>query len=198
MRFDVAAFAVRNWQFTLVAFALLAMLGLNALMTTPRSEDPHFPIPVVVVRAVLPGAEPAEMEQLVADPIEDVLDGLDDVSKISSTSLDGAAVISVEFDWSVNPERKYDEVVREVNALRPNLPAGLARLEVRRVRTTEVAIVQAALTSEHLPMRRLEKLADDLRERLDRTPGVREARYWGAPRSEVRVAVDLGKLAALQ
>lgn len=198
MRFDIAAFAVRNWQFTLVAFALLVTLGLNALMTTPRSEDPHFPIPIVVVRAVLPGAEPAEMEQLVADPIEDVLDGLDDVSDISSTSLDGAAVVSVEFDWSVNPERKYDEVVREVNALRPNLPGGLTQLEVRRVRTTEVAIAQVALASDHLPMRRLEKLADNLRERLDRTPGVREARYWGAPRSEVRVALDLRKLAALQ
>ncbi len=198
MRFDIAAFAVRNWQFTLVAFGLLAMLGVNALMTTPRSEDPHFPIPIVIVHAALPGAEPAEMEQLVADPIEDALDGLDDVAKITSTSLDGAAVVSVEFDWSVNPERKYDEVVREVNALRPNLPAGLARLEIRRARTTEVAIVQVALVSDHLPMRRLEKLADRLRERLDRTPGVREARYWGAPTSEVRVAVDLPRLAALQ
>ena len=176
MRFDIAAFAVRNWQFTLVTFGLLAMLGINALLTTPRSEDPHFPIPIVIVRAVLPGAEPAEMEQLVADPLEDVLDGLDDVNDITSTSLDGAAVISVEFDWSVNPERKYDEVVREVSAIRPSLPQGLTLLEVRRVRTTEVAIVQLALTSDHLPMRRLEKLADTLRERLDRTPGVREAR----------------------
>ena len=138
------------------------------------------------------------MEQLVADPIEDALDGLDDVTKITSTSLDGAAVVSVEFDWSVNTERKYDEVVREVNALRPNLPAGLAQLEVRRARTTEVAIVQVALVSDHLPMRRLEKLADTLRERLDRTPGVREARSWGAPPSEVRVAIDLPKLAAMQ
>ncbi|MDF2901412.1 MAG: multidrug transporter AcrB, partial [Phenylobacterium sp.] len=198
MKFDIAAFAVRNWQFTLVAFALLAMLGVNALLTTPRSEDPHFPIPIVIVHAVLPGAEPAEMEQLVADPIEDALDGLDNVSEITSTSLDGAAVVSVEFDWSVNPERKYDEVVREVNALRPSLPPGIARLEVRRARTTEVAIVQVALISDHLPMRRLEKLADDLRERLDRQPGVREARYWGAPTSEVRVALDLPRLAALQ
>lgn len=198
MKFDVAAFAVRNWQFTLVAFALLSMLGLNALSSTPRSEDPHFPVPIVIVRAVLPGAEPAEMEQLVADPIEDVLDGLDDVADISSTSLDGAAVVSVEFDWSVNPERKYDEVVREVNAIRANLPQGLTRLEVRRVRTTEVAIMQLALTSDHLPMRRLEKLADRLREQLDRTPGVREARYWGTAGSEVRVALDLPRLAALQ
>jgi multidrug efflux pump subunit AcrB len=198
MRFDLASLAVRNWQFTLVAFGLLVMLGVNALLTTPRSEDPHFPTPIVIVRAVLPGAEPAEMEQLVVDPIEDVLDGLDDVKDITSTSLDSAAVVSVEFDWSVDPERKYDEVVREVNALRPNLPAGLTRLEIQRVRTTEVAIAQVALVSDHMPMRRLEKLADRLRERLDRTPGVREARYWGAPRSEIRVAADLARLAALQ
>ena len=74
MRLDVAAFAVRNWQFTLVAFGLLVLLGVNALVSTPRSEDPHFPVPTIIVRTVLPGAEPAEMEQLVADPIEDALD----------------------------------------------------------------------------------------------------------------------------
>ncbi len=198
MRIDIAGFAVRNWQFTLVAFGLMTMLGVSALLTTPRSEDPHFPIPVITVRAILPGAEPAEMEQLVADPIEDALDGLDNVDEITSTSLDGAAVVAVTFDWSVNPERKYDEVVREVNALRATLPAGLTGLEVRRARTTEVAVVQVALVSDQLPMRRLEKLADTLRERLDRAPGVREARYWGAPASEVRVALDLGRLAALQ
>jgi multidrug efflux pump subunit AcrB len=198
MKFDLAAFSVRNWQFTLVAFALLAMLGLNALATTPRSEDPHFPMPIMVVRAVLPGAEPAELEQLVADPIEDALSGLDDVDEIGSTSLDGAAVIQVAFTWDVDTERKYDEVVREVNALRGTLPQGLTQLEVRRARTTEVAVVQLALVSDTLPMRRLEKLADGLRERLDRAPGVRRTEYWGATPTELRVALDLGRLAELQ
>ena len=70
MSFDLAGLAVRRWQFTLVAFALLTMLGLSALMTTPRSEDPQFPFPIVIVRAVLPGAEPTEMEELVAEPLE--------------------------------------------------------------------------------------------------------------------------------
>ena len=198
MSFDPAGFAVGRWQFTLVAFALLTVLGLNAFASIPRSEDPHFPIPIMVVRAVLPGAEPTEMEQLVADPLEDALDGLDDVDEIRSTSQDGAAVVQGSFDWSVDPDRKYDEVVREVNAIRPRLPEGLALLEVRRARTTEVAVVQVALASEHLPMRRLEKVAERLRERLARTPGVRQAEYWGAPPSEVQVALDLPRLSALQ
>ncbi|OYW97755.1 MAG: hypothetical protein B7Z12_21125, partial [Caulobacter vibrioides] len=104
MSFDPAGFAVRRWQFTLVAFALLTMLGLNAFFSTPRSEDPHFPIPIMIVRAVLPGAEPTEMEQLIADPLEDVLDGLDDVDEIRSTSQDGAAVIQVLFNWDVDTD----------------------------------------------------------------------------------------------
>jgi multidrug efflux pump subunit AcrB len=198
VKFDLSTFAVRRWQFTLVAFGLLVMLGINAFTSIPRSEDPHFPIPIVVVRAVLPGAEPSEMEQLVVDPIEDAVDGLDNIDKVESVSLDGAAVVSVHFTWDVDPERKYDQVVREVNAIRGNLPAGLARLDIQRARTTEVSVVQVALTSDTLPMRRLEKVADRLRERLDRVPGVREAQYWGAPPSDVQVTLDLARLSALK
>jgi multidrug efflux pump subunit AcrB len=147
MTFDIATFSVRRWQFTLVAFALLTMLGVSAFLTTPRSEDPHFPIPTMIVRAVLPGAEPAELEQLVADPIEDALSGLDDVDTIASTSTDGAVIISVDFTWDVDVDRKYDEVVREVSALRGALPQGLTQLQVQRARTTEVAVIQVALVS---------------------------------------------------
>jgi hypothetical protein len=109
------------------------------------------------------------VEQLVVDPIEQALDGLDSVAQIRSTSQDGVGVVDVEFSYDVDPERKYDEVVREVNALRGTLPDGLARLEIRRARTTEVAIVQVALVSDTLPMRRLEKAADRLREKLAAT-----------------------------
>lgn len=198
MNLNPAAFFVRRWQFTLVAFALLALLGVNSLLSIPRAEDPHFPIPFVIVHAVLPGATPQEMEQLVAKPIEDALDGLDEVKAVRSANLDGATVLQVEFTWNVDPERKYDQVVREVNALRGSLPQGLTRLEIQRARTTEVAIFEAAVVSDTLPMRRLEKVAHRLRDRLNRIPGVREAKYWGAPQSEVRVAVDLGKLAQLK
>lgn len=198
MNLNPAAFAVRRWQFTLVAFGLLIALGLSALMTTPRSEDPQFPTPIFIIQAVLPGAEPAEMEQLVAKPIEDVMASLDSIDDVASTSVDGAATVQVQFDWGVDPERKYDEVTRELNAIRANLPQGIVRLEVRRVRTIEVAFVQTALVSETLPMRRLEKLADRLRERLERVPGVRRGEYYGAPPSEVRVSLNAGRLAELR
>jgi multidrug efflux pump subunit AcrB len=198
VRFNPAAFFVRRWQFTLVAFVLLALLGLNAFGSIPRAEDPHFPVPFIIVRAVLPGTSPTEMEQLVAKPIEDAINGLDDVKTVRSTSVDSVTVIRAEFQWSGDPERRYDQVVREVNALRGSLPAGLSRLEVQRGRTTEVAIFQVALSSDILPDRRLEKVAHRLRDQLNRIAGIRQATYWGAPQTEARVALDLAKLSQLK
>ena len=198
MSWNPVRFFVDQWQFTLLMFALAAAIGLAAFVTIPRSEDPQFPIPIVVVTAVLPGTTPLDMEQQVARPIEDAMNGLDSLKKLSSTNTDGVSVIKVEFGWDADPEAKYDEVVREINALRPTLPQGIARLDVDRQRTSEVAVVQIALVSDILPMRRLEKVADDLRDQLNGVPGIREAKYWGAPPTEVRVAFDPGKLARLQ
>lgn len=199
MSFDPVAFFIERWRFTIVLIAMAGLLGVNALLSTPRSEDPHFPIPSMTVRAVLPGATPAEIEQLLAKPIEEALYALDDVREVGSTSADGVATVSVDFAWSTDPNRKYDEVVREVNALRgDHLPSAITQLEVLRARTSETAIFQAALVSEGLPMRQLEKTADRLRESIGRIGGIREAEYWGAPGSEVRVALDLARLAQLR
>ncbi|MFZ4690605.1 MAG: efflux RND transporter permease subunit [Polymorphobacter sp.] len=190
-------FAVKRWQITLVVFALLFAIGLSAFLGIPRSVDPHFPSPFINVIATVPGAEPGDMETTIAKPIEDVLQGLDGIVRVQSRSTDSTAVITAEFSWSGDPEKNYDEVVREVNAIRSTLPSALQRLEFQKTRTTEAAVVQFALVSDTASYRRLEKLAKDLRERLNRVPGVRNTRTWAIPIPEVQVAIDPGRMAQL-
>lgn len=194
---NIAAFAVSRWQFTLVAFALLVALGINSLLTITRAEDPHLRFPFIQIFVVMPGANAVDMEQLIAKPIEDVVDGLDEVKNITSNSSEGVTILNVEFEWGVDPERKYDQVVREVNAIRSSLPAAVQRVRVEKSEPVKAAFVQVALVSPNLPWRRLEKIGDDLREKLSRVRGVQEANYNGAPVSEVRVSVDLGRLSQL-
>jgi multidrug efflux pump subunit AcrB len=191
------AFAVHRWQVTLVVFALVAALGAQAFLSIPRSVDPHFKAPFVLILAILPGADPADIEQTVAKPIEDALSGLDNIAELGSTSSDGQAVVQAEFTWESDPDRNFDEAVREVNAIRASLPQGIQRLEFRRFRTTEAVVVQYAIVSETASWRRLEKVGKDLKEAFQRQQGVRVATVWGVPRPEVRVSVDLGKLATL-
>ena len=97
-------FAVRRWQFTLVLFALLIAMGWTAFRDIPRSEDPIFPIPVVSIVAIYPGADPVDMERLVVDPIEDAISELDDLKTIDSRADDGLATIRIEFEWHSDPE----------------------------------------------------------------------------------------------
>lgn len=190
-------FAVKRWQITLVGFALLVAVGLSAFLSIPRSVDPHFPSPFINIVAVVPGAEPSDMETTVAKPIEDVLQGVDGIVRVQSRSTDSTAVITAEFGWDGDPEVNYNDVVREVNAIRSTLPSTLQRLEFNKTRTTEAAVVQFALVSETASYRRLEKYAKDLRERINRVPGVRGSKAWAIPTPEVRVAIDSGRLAQL-
>ncbi|WP_353199049.1 efflux RND transporter permease subunit [Sandarakinorhabdus sp.] len=193
----IIRFAIEKWQITLVVFLALAALGLSAFFAIPRSVDPHFPSPFINVIATVPGAEPADMESTIAKPIEDVVQGLDGIVKVQSRSTDSSAVITAEFSWDGDPEKNYDEVVREVNAIRNSLPSALTRLEFQKTRTTEAAVLQFALVSDTASYRRLEKVAKDLRERLIRVPGVRGTRVWALPTPEMRVALDTGRMAQL-
>ena len=193
----IVDFAVRRWQFTLVAFVMLVALGVASLRTIPRSEDPTFPFPIYTVVAVYPGASPVDVEQLVVDPIEDALRELDDVRRVKTRIEDGVAAITVEFSWGVDADAKYDEVVREVNAVRPDLPADLTRLQVDRTNAALVNVLQVALVAPSAPFHVLAREAERLEERLRSVDGVMGAETWGYPEREVRVAIDPGRLAAL-
>lgn len=195
---SLAGFTIRNWQLSLVLFLLLAALGLASLASISRSVDPHFPIPVVIIVAGQPGADAADMEETVAKPIEEVLQGLDDIEEIASTSFDGQAVIRAEFSWGGDADEYFDEVVREVSAIRDQLPEGLAQLNYNKVRTTESAVLQLALTSETASWRRMEKYAEDIRDAVVRNQGVRNVTIRGLASPEVQVSLDPGKMSELR
>ncbi|MBV6415906.1 MAG: Cobalt-zinc-cadmium resistance protein CzcA [Steroidobacteraceae bacterium] len=190
-------FPIRRYQFTLVAFLCLVALGWFAFANIPREEDPHFKIPGYFITTIWPGADPRDLEQLVAKPIEDKLAELDDVKKIETTITDGVAFIVIEFQAWVDADRKYDEVTREVNALRPALPTDIAQLEIRKLSPGLVNTIQLALVSEDATWRELEDHARELKDTLKTVVGIRTAESWAIPRRELRVQLDLKRMAEL-
>jgi multidrug efflux pump subunit AcrB len=190
----VWAFAVRQWQFTLVLFGLLVAVGVNSYINMPRAEDPSFAYPAVTITLGYPGADPAEIERLLIDPIEEAMNELDDVKKVVSVANDGLGLVLIEFNYVGDPEKKQDDVIREFNRLRPQLPADLNYVDLRRAGPARVNIMQSALVSDTAPWREMEKWAGELEDRLERVPGVRQSESWAYPKSEVRIAVDLDRL----
>ena len=194
----IAEIAIRRWQLTLVLFVLLCALGFSAFQQVPRAVDPHFSMPVVSIVAAQPGADAAEIEQTITKPIEELVQGLEDVQSVNSTSSDGNAVIRAEFDWSGDPDQYFNDTVREVTAIRSQLPADLQKLQFEKIRTTNSSILQIALLSETASWYRMEKYARDISEALGRYQEVRQADIYGLPQPEISVAINSGRLAELR
>ncbi|MBX7125023.1 MAG: efflux RND transporter permease subunit [Cyclobacteriaceae bacterium] len=191
----IAEFSVKNYQFTLIIFVLLLALGLNSLVNMPRGEDPEMEQPSFSIAVVYPGTSPADMEKLVLDPIEKRLNELDDMKHIISDINDGLAVIRVDYLHGENPDEKYQEIVREVNALRSELPQDIYEIKILRFSSTDVSIFQLALVSETAPYRELEKYVEQLEESLEKVKGLKRIQTHGFPEQQLQVSLNLEKMA---
>ncbi|MBP1666844.1 MAG: acriflavin resistance protein [Bacteroidetes bacterium] len=194
----ISELAVKNYQFTIVVFLMLVAMGIYALVSIPQSEDPEFDVPIVPVYAIYPGASPIDMEQLVVDKLEESLNELEDIKKLESTIKDGVASVVVEFVSGSDPDKKFDEVSRQVNMVRSSMPEDLYSLEPLKVAAGNTYIIQSALVSESLSYAELEKYAENIRDAISAIPSIKKAEAVAFPERELHVSVNLPKLSALR
>jgi len=191
----ITDFSVKNYQFTLIVFVMLIAIGVNSLLNMPRGEDPDFQAPTFSLVVVYPGTSPKDMEELVADPIEKRMNELDDIKRIVTRIDDGLAVIRVEFKYETDPDKKYQDVVREMDALRTKLPQDILNIDIQKFSPSDVNILQIALMSETTPYKDLEEWSKKLKERLEKIKTLKNVDNWAFPDQQVRVSLQLEKLA---
>jgi len=190
--------AIDNFQFTLTLVVLLVLAGLVSFMTMPRTEDPPVSKPGSSIIVLYPGATPADMEQLVITPLEEAVNELEDIKKIESSCEDGLAVIHVEFFFGGDPDDKFADVNEKVNSIRGELPDDLLSLQTVKWTIEDTNFLQLALVSDDMDYRQLEYRAENLKKRLERISGVRRVKMWAYPKQEVRIALNLERIAQLK
>jgi multidrug efflux pump subunit AcrB len=195
---NISEFSVKNWQFMLVMFIGVVALGLNSLFNMPRGEDPEFFAPTFAIVYVYPGADALDIEELIVDKVEKRLNGLENVNTLKTSIDDGLAIVIIEYDYSESPDEKYQELVREVDALKSDLPQDIFRVEIKRFSPTDVNIIQLALVSETASKREMGKHADRLKDELVKVKSLKSVQNWGFPASTVRVSLQIEKMALEQ
>ena len=189
--------AVKNYQFTIVIFFLLITTGIYSYLKIPQAEDPEFPISIFPIIAIYPGASPADMEQLVVDKVEESLNELEDIETLKSEIKDGVAIIVIEFSSSTDPDKKFDEILRQINSVRSSLPQDLYSIEALKIQAGNTNIVQSALVSDRSDYRELSKYIEDLKDEVQAVPGVRKVEAVAYPGQELRVALNITRLSQL-
>ena len=191
----ITRYAVKNSPFTLVIFLMIVVVGISTLLSMPRAEDPEMNAPIYTIVAIYPGTSPEDMENLVVDPIEKRVSELDDIKRVFGSMKDGVALVRVDALYGVDVDRKYQELVQEVNALRSELPADMYSIEVFKATPSSVNVLQVALVSENAPRRVLKDQAERLQEELEAVPMLKSVEVNGLPDAAVRIDLQLEKLA---
>jgi multidrug efflux pump subunit AcrB len=180
--------------------ALVALLlGLFAVIVTPREEEPQIDVTMANVIVPFPGASVRDVEQAVATPAEQVLSQIAGVEHVMSTSRPGVAVLTVQFEVGVP---RTEALVRLHDTLRANadwLPRGLGVGEpiVKPRGIDDVPIVTLALyaTDPAAGAADLERVAHSLETEIKRVRGTREVSTIGGPGRAVTVELDPARMA---
>jgi multidrug efflux pump subunit AcrB len=183
----------------ILAIAAL-LLGLVAVMITPREEEPQIDVTMANVMVPFPGAGVHDVENLVAYPLEQKLAELEGVKHVYSVSRPGMAVITVEFQVGVPRQtaivRLYNQVFQNQGFVPPNL--GVGQPLVRPMGIDDVPVMALTLWSDNPAQgpTELAEVAHTLETELKRVPGTRDVYTIGAPERAVVVDLDAAKLAA--
>ncbi|MHA7128543.1 efflux RND transporter permease subunit [Algoriphagus namhaensis] len=193
----ISDFSVRNYQFTLIIFLMAIAVGVTTFVNMPRSEDPVIESPQFPIVVIFPGASAEDMEELVVDPIEQVVYALEDIKKIKTEIKDGSMVMVVDYNYEEDVTEKYQELVREINALRPELPDEILSIEVKRINPSDVNILQLALISENASRAELKIQAERLQEKLEKISALKKVEIHGLSDQIVKAELNLDKISEL-
>ncbi|MDB5094901.1 MAG: acriflavin resistance protein [Candidatus Eremiobacteraeota bacterium] len=153
-------FCLRNPIVVTLFYAFIGAAGLLALARMGRSVLPPIAFGVVTVTAPYPGAGPAEIERLVIEPIEDRLDGIPGLDRVSASAQDGAARIAVRFRFGIAIDVARAQVQQAVDAARSVMPPDLVPPLVSRDDPSQPPILEEAISSAVLSQSALAELTE--------------------------------------
>ncbi|HET9485306.1 MAG TPA: efflux RND transporter permease subunit, partial [Xanthomonadales bacterium] len=176
------------------------LLGLFAVVVTPREEEPQIDVTFANVFIPYPGASAREVKSLVTTPAEQLVSEIEGVEHVYSASTPGMSALTVRFEVG---EPRAGAIVRLYNAFYSNqdwMPAnaGVGSPLIKPKGIDDVPIVAATLWSEDpaIEVADLLRIARTIEPELQRVPGTRDIETLGAPDRAVRVLFDPQRLAA--
>jgi multidrug efflux pump subunit AcrB len=192
----VRVFLQSNLSIILIIAA--ALIGIAALLLTPREEDPQIVVPLADVFVQAPGYDAAQVEQLVATPLERMLSQIDGVEYVYSMSRDDQASITVRFFVGQDRERSLVKLFKKLNENSDLIPPPVRGWVLKPVEIDDVPIVTFALKGAGGDSYQLQRIGEELIERLATVPQINRAYLVGGQAREIRVEVDPERLQAYQ
>jgi multidrug efflux pump len=197
---NISRFFIDRPIFAAVLSIIIFVAGLLSIFKLPISEYPDVVPPSVVVRAQYPGANPKIIAETVAAPLEEQINGVENMLYMSSQNTsDGALALTVTFKIGTNVEQAESQVQNRVQRALPRLPEEVRQIGVTTVKSSPNLTMVVHLQSpngryDDVYLRNYAVL--NIKDQLARLPGMGEVQLFGAGDYAMRVWLDPQKVAA--
>ena len=195
----IARFFLASQLTPLIALVAL-LLGLFAVVVTPREEEPQIDVTMANVFVPFPGASARDVESLVATPAEQVLSRIAGVEHVYSVSRPGMAVLTVQYEVGEDPTqalvRLYDTLESHKDWLSPGLGVGQPVVKPKGIDDVPIVTLTLWTDDQERGAFELERVAHSVEAELKRVPGTRDVRTIGGPGNVVRVLMEAERLNA--
>ncbi len=179
-----------NSNLPIILLILSMVIGIAAVIVTPREEDPQIVVPMADVYVSFPGRSAAEVEQLVATPLEKILYQIDGVEYVYSMSHEGQAIITVRFLVGEDRERSLVKLFKKIDESKDIVPPGVTGWVVKPVEIDDVPVVNLTLTSKQNDSYGLRRVAEEMVARLAAVKDISRAYIVGGEPRKVQVYLD--------
>ena len=188
--------AVQKPVTTALIFVAVIIIGIFCYVQLPVDQFPEMDPPYITVMTTYPGASASEVETNVTKVMENSLNSVDHLKKLTSKSKDNISQVTLEFEWGTNLDEVINDVRTYVDLVKDNLPDGCSNPIILRLSTSMMPVIQYAVTAnESYPA--LDKLLnDEIIPQLNSVDGIGNLTVSGAPDRYVYVYLDQAKLDA--
>ena len=190
-------FILRPVATTLLMVGII-LVGFVAYRQLPVSALPQVDYPTIQVQTFYPGASPDVMASAVTAPLERQFGQVPGLNQMTSTSSYGSSIITLQFDLDLNIDIAEQEVQASINGASNLLPQGLPNPPIySKINPADAPILTLALTSDSLPLSKVEDLADTtLAQKISQLTGVGLVSISGGQRPAVRIQANPTALAS--
>jgi len=183
--------AIRNQSLTFFTVIIIVIFGILSYLNLPQNEDPPVSIRIVQIITYWEGAAPEDVELYISKPIETAASKQDDVSKITSHSLPGVSVISVEISDYLKASRvnnAFQQIRNYVNDSRGNLPENITGPFINdRFGETTAFVLGVVSESGNHSYRELESIGERIKDRIKTVKGVGDFELIGVQPEKIYV-----------
>ena len=197
---NISRFFITRPIFAGVLSLLIFILGVISLFQLPISEYPEVAPPTVIVTATYPGANPKTIAETVASPLEQTINGIEDMLYMSSQSTaNGVMTLTITFKLGTDIDQAQVQVQNRVSQVLPKLPEEVRRFGVTTVKSSPDLTMVVHLLSpndryDELYLRNYATL--NVKDELARLPGVGQVQLFGGGEYAMRIWIDPDKAAA--